>query len=223
MSVQCTRMQIHSPCMLSWHVLRLYICLAVTEGNTTKLTKCYGTLGCDVMHLATWRHIQTHRTLHIHGSYNLKLHGNCHLAAIKGGWLLAQLCLYEHLKDSGEFSWRVSAQYCRNIQGIGFRVHVPTAYRPILCKADPSPPTSTENASASPIPHSIHDQDVVLNEVQAQIQHCHHSIHNCPAHENWIFRRPHELSPLQLRQCAVRPIELRVTLATTNRFWPTVP
>lgn len=141
MSVHCTRIQIHSPCMLSWHVLRLHICLALTEGNTTKLTKYFGPLGCDVMHLTTWRHIQTHRTLHIHGSYNLKPHGNCHLAAIKGGWLLAQLSLYERLKDFGECGWQVSAQYCHNSQGIGYRVHVPHSVQTVSMQSGLLTPT----------------------------------------------------------------------------------
>jgi hypothetical protein len=35
-----------------------------------------------------------------------------------------------------------------------------------------------------PPPLPQHHQDVVLNEVQAQLQHRHHSIHNCSADEN---------------------------------------
>jgi hypothetical protein len=61
-------------------------------------------------------------------------------------------------------------------------------------------------------------QDVTLNGVQAQLQQTQFNS-QCAADEN-NFRYPHEFDPLQLCQCAVRPAELRVTPATTNRSYP---
>jgi hypothetical protein len=202
--------------MLSRHVLKLYICLAIKEGNIIELREYYGPLGCEDMHLTTLRHIRTHRT-----SYSRQLQPQTSRKLTSGFNTRRMYC------SPNSASMYVSRSLVNAVSEFqpntvatakvsGFEFTSAQRTHRFYAKRAPHLPLVKRMLPRPPPP-----QDVMFNGVQAQLQQTPFNS-KCPADEN-NFPYPHELGPLQLCQCAVRPIELSVTLATTNRFLPTVP